>query len=126
MNALNTWVQGSQIHLSNVFFNLLDNAVKYSKTDEPLRLAIRTSDEEGGIRICIEDNGIGMAKRDLKHVFDRFYRVTSGKRHDVRGFGLGLSYVASVISQCGGTITAESELGSGTKMVIHLPASEPD
>ena len=126
LNALNTWVQGSQIHLSNVFFNLLDNAVKYSKTDELLRLAIRTSDEEGGIRICIEDNGIGMAKHDLKHVFDRFYRVTSGKRHDVRGFGLGLAYVTSVISQCGGTITAESELGSGTKMIIHLPASEPD
>ena len=126
LNALNTWVQGSQIHLSNVFFNLLDNAVKYSKPNEPLRLAIRTSDEEGGIRICIEDNGIGLAKHDLKHIFDRFYRVTSGKRHDVRGFGLGLSYVASVISQCGGTITAESELGSGTKMIIHLPASEPD
>ena len=67
-----------------------------------------------------------MAKHDLKHVFDRFYRVTSGKRHDVRGFGLGLAYVTSVIGQCGGTITAESELGSGTKMIIHLPASEPD
>ena len=67
-----------------------------------------------------------MEKRELKRVFDRFYRVTSGKRHDVRGFGLGLAYVASVINQCGGTITAESELGVGTKMIIHLPASEPE
>ncbi len=126
LNALNTWVKGSQIHLSNVFFNLLDNAVKYSKSDSPLQLAIRTKDEEGMIRITIEDNGIGMEKRELKRVFDRFYRVTSGKRHDVRGFGLGLAYVTSVINQCGGTISAESDLGKGTKMIIHLPASDSE
>ena len=126
LDALNTWVQGNQIHLSNVFFNLLDNAVKYSRPDVPLHLAIRTADEDGKIRITIEDNGIGMEKRELKRIFDRFYRVTSGKRHDVRGFGLGLAYVTSVINQCGGTITAESELGEGTKMIIRLPASEPE
>ena len=126
LNALNTWVKGSQIHLSNVFFNLLDNAVKYSKSDSPLQLAIRTKDEEGMIRITIEDNGIGMEKRELKRVFDRFYRVTSGKRHDVRGFGLGLAYVTSVINQCGGTISAESDLGKGTKMIIHLPTSDSE
>ncbi len=126
LDALNTWVQGNQIHLSNVFFNLLDNAVKYSRPDVPLHLAIRTADEDGKIRITIEDNGIGMEKRELKRIFDRFYRVTSGKRHDVRGFGLGLAYVTSVINQCGGTIVAESELGAGTKMIIRLPASEPE
>jgi hypothetical protein len=126
LDALNTWVQGNQIHLSNVFFNLLDNAVKYSRPDVPLHLAIRTADEDGKIRITIEDNGIGMEKRELKRIFDRFYRVTSGKRHDVRGFGLGLAYVTSVINQCGGTIIAESELGVGTKMIIRLPASEPE
>ena len=126
LDALNTWVQGNHIHLSNVFFNLLDNAVKYSRPDVPLHLAIRTADEDGKIRITIEDNGIGMEKRELKRIFDRFYRVTSGKRHDVRGFGLGLAYVTSVINQCGGTIIAESELGVGTKMIIRLPASEPE
>ena len=124
LDAINTWVRGNSIHLSNVFFNLLDNAVKYSKPGEPLQLAIRTKDEDGMICITIEDNGIGMEKKELKRVFDRFYRVSSGNKYEVRGFGLGLAYVTSVIRQCGGTINAESTLGVGTKMIIHLPASE--
>jgi len=123
LDAINTWVRGNSIHLSNVFFNLLDNAVKYSKPGQPLQLAIRTKDEEGMICIIVEDNGIGMEKKELKRVFDRFYRVSSGNKYEVRGFGLGLAYVTSVIRQCGGTITAESTLGVGTKMIIRLPAS---
>ena len=123
LDAINTWVRGNSIHLSNVFFNLLDNAVKYSKPSEPLQLAIRTKDEEGMICIIVEDNGIGMEKKELKRVFDRFYRVSSGNKYEVRGFGLGLAYVTSVIRQCGGTITAESTLGVGTRMIIRLPAS---
>jgi len=126
LNALNTWVRGSQIHLSNVFFNLLDNAVKYSKTDEPLQLAISTYDDGNELVITIQDNGIGMDKKELRRIFDRFYRISSGKRHDVRGFGLGLAYVTSVIRQCGGRISAESELGVGSRMIIRLPASETD
>ena len=125
LEAINTWVRANQMHLSNVFFNLLDNAVKYSRPDVPLRLSIRTSDEEDYIRIVVEDNGIGIEKRELKRIFERFYRVSSGKRHDVRGFGLGLAYVLSVIRQIGGRITAESEPGVGTKMIIRIPIA-PD
>ena len=121
LEAVNTWVRANQVHLSNVFFNLLDNAVKYSRPDVPLHLSIHTSDEGDYIRIVVQDNGIGMEKQELKHIFERFYRVGSGKRHDVRGFGLGLAYVLSVIRQIGGRITAESELGVGTKMIIRLP-----
>lgn len=126
LNALNTWVRGSQIHLSNVFFNLLDNAVKYSKPDEPLQLAIHTEDDGSDLVITISDNGIGMEKKELRRIFDRFYRISSGKRHDVRGFGLGLAYVTSVIRQCGGRISAESEPGVGTQMIIRLPASQSE
>ena len=125
LEATNTWVRANQMHLSNVFFNLLDNAVKYSRTDVPLSLSIQTSDEEDYIRIVIQDNGIGMEKHELKRIFERFYRVGPGNRHDVRGFGLGLAYVLSVIRQIGGRITAESEPGIGTKMVIRIPTA-PD
>jgi len=125
LEATNTWVRANQMHLSNVFFNLLDNAVKYSRPDVPLSLSIQTSDEEDYIRIVVEDNGIGMEKRELKRIFERFYRVSSGNRHDVRGFGLGLAYVLSVIRQIGGRITAESEPGVGTKMIIRIPIA-PD
>jgi len=125
LEAVNTWVRANQVHLSNVFFNLLDNAVKYSRPDVPLHLSIHTSDEGDYIRIVVQDNGIGMEKQELKRIFERFYRVGSGKRHDVRGFGLGLAYVLSVIRQIGGRITAESEPGVGTKMIIRLPVA-PD
>lgn len=126
LNALNTWVRGNPIHLSNVFFNLLDNAVKYSKPNEPLQLAIQTRDEGTDLVITISDNGIGMQRKELRRIFDRFYRISSGTRHDVRGFGLGLAYVTSVIRQCGGRITAESEPGVGTQMIVRLPCCETD
>ena len=100
--------------------------MKYSKPDEPLQLAISTYDDGNELVITIQDNGIGMDKKELRRIFDRFYRISSGKRHDVRGFGLGLAYVTSVIRQCGGRISAESELGVGSRMIIRLPASETD
>ena len=121
LEATNTWVRGNQMHLSNVFFNLLDNAVKYSNPDRPLRLRVSTQDDGDYILITIEDNGIGMERMELRRIFDRFYRISSGKRHDVRGFGLGLAYVYSVIRQSKGKITAESDIGVGTKMTIRLP-----
>lgn len=121
LEATNTWVKASQVHLQNVFFNLMDNAVKYSRPGVALQLAIRTWDEGDQIRITIEDNGLGIERKHLKKIFERFYRITSGKQHDVRGFGLGLAYVSSVLRQCGGRIQAESTPGVGTKMIIHLP-----
>ena len=86
-----------------------------------LQLTIRTADEGDHIRITIEDNGLGIERKYLRKIFERFYRIPSGKQHNVRGFGLGLAYVSSVIRQCGGRIQPESVVGVGTKMVILLP-----
>ena len=113
------------MHLTNVIFNLLDNAVKYRKDDDPLRLKITTLDiSDERLEITIADNGIGIRKDDLKRVFEKFYRVSTGNRHDVKGFGLGLAYVKKMIREFGGDITAESEVGKGTKFIIILPLTK--
>ena len=110
-----------EMHFTNVIFNLMDNAVKYKRADVPLHLDVRTWNEAGKLMISVADNGIGIKKDDLKKIFDRFYRVHTGNRHDVKGFGLGLAYVKKVIVNHKGTIRAESELGNGTKFIISLP-----
>jgi two-component system phosphate regulon sensor histidine kinase PhoR len=110
-----------EMHFTNVIFNLMDNAVKYKRADVPLHLEVRTWNEPGKLMVSIADNGIGIKRDDLKKIFDRFYRVHTGNRHDVKGFGLGLAYVKKVIVNHKGTIKAESELGNGTKFIISLP-----
>jgi len=110
-----------EMHFTNVIFNLMDNAVKYKRADVALHLEVRTWNEPGKLMISIADNGIGIKKDDLKKIFDRFYRVHTGNRHDVKGFGLGLAYVKKVIVNHRGSIKAESELGNGTKFIITLP-----
>ena len=110
-----------EMHFTNVIFNLMDNALKYKKRDEPLNLTLSTKNENGRFVMTLTDNGIGIAKEDLKKIFDKFYRVHTGNVHDVKGFGLGLAYVKQIIQAHGGTIRAESELGSGTTFVIVLP-----
>ena len=112
-----------EMHFTNVIFNLMDNAVKYKRDDVPLKLSVRTWNEPGKLLISIADNGIGIKKEDLKKIFEKFYRVHTGNRHDVKGFGLGLAYVKKVILSHKGTIRAESELGNGTKFIITLPQS---
>lgn len=115
------------MHFTNVIFNLLDNAVKYRKEDEPLRLTITTADTSSGkLRISIADNGIGIKRENLKKVFERFYRVSTGNRHDVKGFGLGLAYVHKMITLMGGQIKVESEFGKGTCFIITLPLLSDD
>lgn len=121
LDATRPIVMGDEMHITNVVFNLLDNAVKYKRDDEPLRLTIRTWNEAGKFCLSIQDNGIGIKKDNLKRVFDRFYRVHTGNVHDVKGFGLGLAYVKKVIQDHRGSIRAESELGVGTKFIIVLP-----
>ncbi len=121
LDATQPIVMGDEMHITNVVFNLLDNAVKYKRDDDPLRLTIRTWNESGKFCLSIQDNGIGIKKENLKRVFDRFYRVHTGNVHDVKGFGLGLAYVKKVIQDHRGTIRAESELGVGTKFIIVLP-----
>lgn len=120
LKAHNTLAGVDEIHFTNVIYNLMDNATKYCK-DVPLVLTVRTWDEKDKIGISIEDNGIGIKSEDVKHVFEKFYRVSTGNRHDVKGFGLGLAYVKKNINAHEGTIRLESEFGIGTKFIIEIP-----
>jgi len=110
-----------EMHFTNVIFNLMDNAVKYKRSDVDLELNIHTWNEENKLCISIQDNGIGIKKEDVKKIFEKFYRVHTGNLHDVKGFGLGLAYVKKIINDHKGTIHAESELGIGTTFIIKLP-----
>ncbi len=121
LQAENSTIKVDEMHFTNVLFNILDNALKYKRKDVPPELMIRTRNEGNKIVISIEDNGIGMRKEDAKKVFERFYRVHTGNRHDVKGFGLGLAYVKKIVNDLNGTIRADSELGKGTKFIISLP-----
>ncbi len=125
LDAMDAIVNVDQMHFTNVIFNLLDNAVKYRSEERPLNLRVTTSDQgDTNLRISIEDNGIGIRKDDLKKIFEKFYRVSTGNRHDVKGFGLGLAYVHKLVNDMGGTISVESEYNTGTKFIIILPLSK--
>ena len=128
LGAKDSTVRVDEMHFTNVIFNLLDNAVKYRREDVPLRLIVSTRDitqhGEERIEITIHDNGIGMKREDLKKIFEKFYRVSTGNRHDVKGFGLGLAYVKKMVGELGGDISVESELNVGTKFIITLPITK--
>ncbi len=111
-----------QLHFANIMYNLLDNAVKYRAEARPLIVYVRTSsNQEGYIQITIEDNGIGISRTDLKHVFDQFFRVHTGDRHDVKGYGIGLAYVKLMVEAHHGTINVVSTPDVGTTFTIELP-----
>jgi len=112
-------VEGDKVHLMNVVTNLVDNAVKYSR--EHPEIVVNTHNTKGSYRFSVQDNGIGIAKDDQKKVFDRFYRVSTGNVHDVKGFGLGLSYVKLIVEQHGGTIRLSSEINKGTTFDVTIP-----
>lgn len=112
-------VQGDRIHLTNVFYNLIDNAVKYCER-EPVVVLSTTSDATS-ITVRVKDNGIGIARTEHDKVFERLYRVPTGNLHNVKGFGLGLSYVKAVVERHRGSIRLESEPGLGSTFVITIP-----
>jgi len=117
--AENVMVKGDEVHLTNVIFNLLDNAMKYSSDNPEIRVATRNKKNQ--LVVTVQDNGIGIPKEHQAQIFDRFYRVPTGNVHDVKGFGLGLSYVKKIIDLHEGTIKVESALNKGTKFKIYFP-----
>ncbi|MCW3076649.1 MAG: hypothetical protein JWO32_1258 [Bacteroidetes bacterium] len=112
-------LQADKVHLTNIIFNLIDNAIKYTKGVP--EIVISTYNTAEGIMIEIKDNGIGISKENQRKIFDKFYRVPTGNVHNVKGFGLGLSYVLAVILKHNGTISVESETGKGSTFKVHLP-----
>jgi two-component system phosphate regulon sensor histidine kinase PhoR len=112
-------LQADKVHLTNIIFNLIDNAVKYSK-ETPV-IEVNTYNTAEGLMITIKDNGIGISKENQRKIFEKFYRVPTGNVHNVKGFGLGLSYVLAVVLKHNGTISVDSELGKGSTFKIHLP-----
>lgn len=126
-DAQHAGINVDEMHFTNVIFNLLDNAVKYRREDVEPEFEITTRDiSDHRLEITIKDNGIGIRKDDLKRIFDKFFRVSTGNRHDVKGFGLGLAYVKKMITLFEGNIRVESEFGKGTKFIITLPLADKE
>lgn len=124
LEAENHIAEVDEMHFTNIMYNLLDNSVKYSRQGEPIKLKIKTWDNENRkhmLSISVEDNGIGIPNEYKNRIFEKFQRVPTGNIHNVKGFGLGLAYVKKMIALHGGTIDLESTLGVGTKFIINLP-----
>jgi two-component system phosphate regulon sensor histidine kinase PhoR len=115
-------VEADEVHLTNLVYNLLDNANKYSP--EPPRITLHTEDAPGGLLLRVSDHGIGMNREALKNIFEKFYRVPTGNLHNVKGFGLGLSYVKQIIDEHHGTIQVESQPGRGSTFEVFLPHTQ--
>jgi two-component system phosphate regulon sensor histidine kinase PhoR len=127
IEAVDSGIYVDEVHFQNAITNLMDNAVKYRKPDEPIDIYLRTwNDEHKHLCLSIRDTGMGIKKENVKKIFDKFYRVHTGNKHDVKGFGLGLAYVKKVIDLHQGNIKVESEVGKGTKFTIMLPVMEED
>jgi two-component system phosphate regulon sensor histidine kinase PhoR len=121
LNAENDFIDADEVHFSNLINNLIDNAIKYSKEDQPPVIRIATESTPKSFVIIIEDNGIGMNKETVKRVFEKFYRAHTGNIHNVKGFGLGLSYVKTMVEAHGGEIKVDSVLGKGSTFTIEIP-----
>ncbi|SFC40252.1 two-component system, OmpR family, phosphate regulon sensor histidine kinase PhoR [Parapedobacter composti] len=119
LDAADDRVVGDELHLSNVLFNLVDNAIKYSPENPDI--TIKTRNTHKHIVVSVADKGIGMSRDQLSKIFDQFYRIPTGNRHDVKGFGLGLSYVNDIVKRFGGRIQVRSEKDRGTTFEVMLP-----
>ncbi|HMO38134.1 MAG TPA: HAMP domain-containing sensor histidine kinase [Saprospiraceae bacterium] len=119
LEATRPIVEGDLTHIANIVNNLLDNANKYSP--ERPEITIYTRNVSGGVEVIVEDKGMGMSKEARKHIFDKFYRVHTGDLHDVKGFGLGLSYVKAMMTAHKGNIDVKSEPGKGSSFILFFP-----
>ncbi len=119
LEATNPIVEGDMTHISNIINNLLDNANKYSPENPDI--TVYTRNVSGGVEVTVADKGMGMSKEARKHIFDKFYRVHTGDLHDVKGFGLGLSYVKAMMTAHKGNIDVRSELGKGSSFTLFFP-----
>jgi two-component system phosphate regulon sensor histidine kinase PhoR len=122
LNAKHDLISADEVHFTNLISNLVDNAIKYSK--EKPRVTIATHCTKKYLIIRVEDNGIGMNKETVKRIFEKFYRAHTGNLHDVKGFGLGMSYVKTVLDAHKGKIKVESTLGKGSAFIIEMPLME--
>lgn len=119
LNAKNDMINADEVHFSNLISNLIDNAIKYS--NEKLQIKISTHSTKNHVVVRIEDNGIGMSKESVKRIFEKFYRAHTGNLHNVKGFGLGMSYVKTVIDAHKGKIKVESTPGKGSIFTLEVP-----
>jgi two-component system, OmpR family, phosphate regulon sensor histidine kinase PhoR len=117
--ARNYYIKADNTHITNLIYNVIDNAIKYTP-EKPL-IIIKTHSDQKGIFITVSDNGIGISKTNQKRIFEKLYRVSTGDVHNVKGFGLGLHYVKTIVEKHEGNISVESELKKGTKIKIFLP-----
>lgn len=122
LTATDYVVRADQVHVTNVIHNLLDNAIKYCEGKPSIH--IETRNHKGKFQVSIKDNGKGISKENLKYIFDKFYRVPTGNLHDVKGFGLGLYYVKTILEELGGSIAVKSNLGKGSEFTVTLPINE--
>ena len=121
IGAVDSTIYVDEVHFQNAIFNLMDNAVKYGKPDQPLDIYMATWNDDAHLYLSIRDTGLGIKKENLKKVFEKFYRVHTGNVHDVKGFGLGLAYVKQIVELHDGEIAVDSEYRKGTKFTIKLP-----
>ncbi|MBC9913554.1 sensor histidine kinase [Chitinophaga varians] len=119
LDAINPVIMADDVHFSNVVFNLLDNAIKYSR--ENLEVKIQTYNTRKSLFIVFTDNGIGMSRDTISRIFEKFYRAHTGNVHNVKGFGLGLTYVKAIVDAHKGKIKVESTLGKGSKFTLEFP-----
>lgn len=119
LKAEQSMVLLDEMHFTNILFNIIDNAIKYSSP--PLLIEIETNIKNNQFVLCIKDNGQGMSKETMRHIFDKFYRLTEGNIHTIKGYGLGLSYVKTIVDKHHGRILVSSELGVGSRFEIRLP-----
>lgn len=122
LDAAKHFILADEVHFSNIIYNLMDNAVKYTKDE--VKIELSTSNSKGNMLIKIKDSGIGMSKETANRIFEKFYRAHTGNLHNIKGFGLGLSYVKTIVDSHGGKIKVDSAIGKGSTFTLEFPLTD--